>query len=69
MNDEVFYLSQMDKASPTWVRLLGYLNAELAAKRAKLEGEMPEAKTNALRAQIGVLKGLIALDTKAPEPN
>lgn len=60
-----FHLSEGERRSPVWIKVLDHLNEQLSAARAKLEGDADEKTTQRLRGSIGTLKALIDLERGA----
>lgn len=61
-------LTNHDLASSTWLKLVKYLDEQLATLRTKNDGLDNDATaTAALRGRIAALKGLKALGEKLPE--
>lgn len=56
---------RVDLHSQTWVTIQAYLNERLATLRTSLEADLPEEKTQRIRARIAEIKQL--LDMVNPE--
>lgn len=64
---EEFELTAGEKASPVWIRLTTYLQAELDLARARNDSpKLSEHDTATLRGDIKRLKALIALNEDRP---
>ncbi len=62
MTDPVpFTLTDAERNSPIWHRLVGHLTDRLHLLRARNDGRLNEYETATLRGQISELKTLIAL--------
>ena len=61
-----FELTEHDKASSLWVRLLDHLEDRLAAARVRNDMPMGECETASLRGEIRAMKRIIALGDSRP---
>ena len=56
---------EIDKLSPTWIAVEGYLKAEIERQRDRNESATADAvKTALMRGQIKALRGVLALPEK-----
>lgn len=58
----VFSLSEGERRSPVWLKVLDHLNEQLTVARSKLEGDINKKTTHRTRGSISTLKALIDLD-------
>jgi hypothetical protein len=61
-----FFLSDFDKATSLWVRLLSHFEDRLALARIRNDAPLTEAETAVLRGEIKALKALIRLNVTRP---
>lgn len=61
-----FQLSEQDKATSLWVRLLSHFEDRLALARIRNDAPLTEAETAVLRGEIKALKALIRLNAVRP---
>ena len=61
-----FTLTEGERRHPLWLRLSAYFELRLRDARGKNDGPLNELETAALRGQIKLLKGLIALGHDSP---
>lgn len=65
-NVEPFVLTQGDKNSPLWPKLIAHFQERLRIAREKNDGDLDERKTAMLRGEIRALKRLIDLGAEKP---
>ena len=65
-DDTPFVLTQGERQSALWLRLIEHFEAKLAIARGKLEGDIPETQTAQWRGQIQILRALLALSNVEP---
>lgn len=63
---ERFYLTDGERASPAWQKLLRHFQHKLEYARTQLEGDKDEKTTAGLRREIKVYRALIELDKPVP---
>lgn len=61
-----FALTEADKHSSLWVRLVEHFNTKLFELRGQNDGDLTESQTAIIRGQIKNLKGLLALGEIPP---
>ncbi len=61
-----FYLTQQDKASALWPKLVAFMQQQREFLRNKNDGPLSELETAALRGQIRQLSILLDLDKERP---
>lgn len=67
MTDDRFKLSEDDKRSPLWMRLMDHLDKQLTLTRAQNDAvDLDERKTAFNRGKISEIKRLMALNESDP---
>lgn len=64
--DPPFSLTQSERDSPLWRKLMAYWESQLSLLRIQNDGQLPDMETAKLRGQIARLKATMSLDKELP---